>query len=255
MRISRHINHTGRTRIKRSEVQITLNEHKDSPPDFEVNFNLDTNKLPGDASVYVEAYHRNTSQRFDFGKVNSPVPPVNTLLNQLDLSGPVLFRVKVVDQSEKIGKLVGSAERLRPEDDSEEENRASLMTFKSTDLGQLTWKMEFLQDSKPVLCINSKIPEAKVRLMHNPVFQSLILPAALRETLVFIFFNIAEEEPDADSWHKPWMEFANSISPTEKPDSSDPYELHHWVDDVVDEFSRKHEMCDLLVTRMEDTGQ
>ena len=255
MKISRHINHTGRRKIKHSEVQITLNEHPNTPPTFDASFSLDSSKLPGDAALYIEAYHKNTSQRFHFGTAGSPIPPENRTLDQLDLSGPILFRVKVVDDSDKIGRLVASAERLRPKEDEEEESRASLMTFKSTDLGDLTWKMSFLPDNKPVLCINSRIPEAKGQLMNNPVFQGLILPAALRETLMFIFLNIAEEDADEDSWHKPWMDFANFIAPEDKPDSADPFELNDWIDDVITEFSRRHELCEMLVTRMEDTGQ
>lgn len=255
MKTSRHINHTGRRKIKRSEVQITLNEHPQAPPSFDASFRLDTGKLPGDATLFVEAYHKNTSQRFHFGTAGSPIPPEDRTLDQLDLSGPILFRVKVVDNSERIGRLVASADRLRPEEDEEEESRASLMTFKSTDLGDLTWKMSFIPDSKPVLCINNRIPEAKGQLMNNPLFQGLILPAALRETLLFIFLNIAEEDADEDSWHKAWIDFASFIAPEDKPETDDPFELNDWIDGVVTEFSRRHELCDLLVTRMEDTGQ
>jgi hypothetical protein len=256
MKISRHINHTGRRKIKQSEVQISLNEHQGDAPSFDASFTLDSSKLPGDAALYVEAYHKNTSQRFHFGTAGSPIPPENRTLDQLDLSGPILFRVKIVDNSDRIGRLVASAERLRPKEDEEEDSRASLMTFKSTDLGDLTWKMSFSPgSSKPVLCINSHIPEAKGQLMNNPVFQGLVLPAALRETLMFIFLNIAEEDPDEDSWHKPWLDFASFIAPEDKPESADPFELNDWVDGVVTEFSRRHELCDLLVTRMEDTGQ
>lgn len=255
MKISRHINHTGRRKIKHSDVQITLNEHRSKAPTFDANFNLESGKFPANAALYVEAYHKNTLQRFHFGTAGSPIPPENRTLDQIDLSGPILFRVKVVDNSEKIGRLVASAERLRPREDEEEESRASLMTFKSTDLGDLTWKMSFIPDSKPVLCINSRIPEAKEQLMKNPVFQGLILPAALRETLMFIFLNIGGEDPDEDSWHKPWLDFASFIAPEDKPDTTDPFEQSEWIDGVVTEFSRRHELCEQLVTRMKDTGQ
>lgn len=254
MKTSRHINHTGRHRIRRNEVQITLNEHPNAPPSFEASFTLDTGKLPTDAALYVEAYHKNTLQRFHFGTAGSPIPPANRTLDQLDLSGPILFRVKVVDNSDKVGRLVASAERLRPANDDEEASRASLMTFKSADLGDLTWKMSFIPDSKPVLCINNRIPEAKTQIMHNPLFQGLVLPAALRETLLFIFLEIAEEDPDEDSWHKPWIDFANFVAPEDKPETSDPFELNEWIDGVVTEFSRRHELCNLLITRMEDAG-
>jgi len=167
MQISRQINHTGRRHIKRSEVQIELIETKDVP-EFRVNLRLDTSRLPANANVYVEAYHRNTSQRFDFGTVSTPSYPDSLKLDQLDLTGPTLFRVKVVDNTEQVGKLIASAEGLSPRSEDESQNE-SLMIFRSSPgMGNLTWKMAF-DSEKPVLCINNRIPEAKSLLLHNPM--------------------------------------------------------------------------------------
>lgn len=57
MQITRHINHTGRRQIKRSEVQIELLEDREVP-EFRVNLKLDNSNLPPEADVYVEAYLR-----------------------------------------------------------------------------------------------------------------------------------------------------------------------------------------------------
>ena len=69
--------------------------------------------------MFIEAYHRNTLQRFNFGTVSQPRPPENTVLDQLDLSGPVLFRVRVVDQSNNQGQLIASTSGLRAEGDDD----------------------------------------------------------------------------------------------------------------------------------------
>ena len=211
MQISRHLNYTGRRKIKHSEVEIELVEQTSRPPRFVANFNLDNNHVPATADLYVEAYYKNTSQRFDFGTVSQPIPPSDTTLDHIDLSGPTLFRVKVVDNSDEAGKLIASVEKLTPKDDDLEEQKASLMIFKSIpEMGNLTWKIAFNEDHKPVLCINNKIPEAKNQLLHNPVFQSLILPAAFREVLMYISWD-QEGEADEDSWQRQWIEFANNF--------------------------------------------
>lgn len=253
MQISRHINHTGRRKIKHSEVEIALVDQGEHAPAFEVMFNLDRHQLPPEASLYVEAYHRNTSQRFDFGTVSAPLAPKDTTLTEVDLSGPTLFRVKVVDNSEKIGRLIASAERLSPKDEDAEEQRASLLIFKSVpEMGNLTWKLSFNEEKKPVLCINNRIPEAKHQLMHNPLFQSLVLPAAFREVLLFILWS-EDDEPAEGTWYSQWIEFANKLALEECPlNEQDPDRLMGWIDDVVRAFSEEHHLCDHLIKRMED---
>lgn len=64
MQISRHINHTGRLRIKHSEVEIRIIDQTGKAPSFTAKFMLNKDMLPADADLLIEAYHRNTSQRF-----------------------------------------------------------------------------------------------------------------------------------------------------------------------------------------------
>jgi len=248
MQISRQINHTGRKHIKRSEVQIELIDNRGTP-EFRANLKLDTSQLPSNADVYVEAYYKNTSQRFNFGTVAAPIEPESLLLDKLDLSGPTLFRVKVVDNAEQVGRLVASAEGISPKSEDEDENE-SLMTFKSLPgLGDLTWKMSFEAD-KPTLCLNNKIPEAKSLLLSNPLFYGLILPAAFREVLFKLYIDDALE--DEEGWQGNWVAFANKVAPEELSDPVDPEVVSNWINDVVQEFSNKHHMCHNLISRMEE---
>lgn len=252
MQITSHINHTGRRKIKHAEVEIELIEQEGKAPRFQASFDLDRKHLPSSADLFVEAYHRNTSQRFNFGTVGSPLTPENTTLSEIDLSGPTLFRVKVVDNSEQVGKLIASAERLSPKDDDVEEQHASLMIFKSMpEMGNLPWRLSFNEGHKPVLCINNRIPEAKQQLMTNPLFQSLVLPAAFREVLLYVLWNYENDPPD-ESWQKHWLEFASNIAQEDCPMEDDPDVRVGWIDDVIRAFSERHHLCDHLVKRMED---
>ncbi len=249
MQISRRINHTGRQKLERDEVIISLVNPDKIPFSFNAEFRLTEKKLPGDAEIYVEAYRGNTSQRYHFGTVAAPVPPGSTDIDQIDLTGPVLFRVKVVDKSESTHKLLALADRIKPDNGDEDDQKASLMTFRSRPLGQLTWKTIFVDVDKPELCINSNIPQGKDQLLHNPYFQSLILPAAFREILMFIAWDTTEAEPDETSWQKRWLDFAATIAKSEKPSESEA--IFNWIDEVAANFSENHMFCDHLLKHME----
>lgn len=244
--MQRTINHTGRRKVEAKELQIRLESTGDSSPVFDVDFSLDTSSLPDDAAIYIEAYQRNTLQRFDFGTVSRIAKPKERVLDQLDLSSPALFRIRIVDESEHIGRLVASAEGLRPVGDDAEDQHASLLSVRARPLGEVTWKIEFETGGKPELCINSKIPSAIEQLKSNPQFQSLILPAAFRQVLLCFLWDDPEENPEADKW----IRFAEHIA-TERPQGSDPATLISWVDDVVERFSVRFNLCSMLITRME----
>ncbi len=253
MQVSKRINQTGRKRIHRQDVTINLLEHKDRKPTFTASFRLDQS-IVRSGVIYVEAYSgsgSNTLQRFCYGAVEAPVAPASTSLDQIDLSAPVKFRVKVVDESGFSGKLVASAEGLRSEEDSDEENRASLMTFKSADMGSLPWKVVCDDDdSKPVLYVNNQIRGAKDHLINNPVFRSLILPGALREVLLSILYNLDGDEAEDNSWQESWLNFAREISPLTFGLASKDL-THEWVNEVSSAFSEKFSLCESMVKLME----
>ena len=248
--MQRTINHTGRRKIETKELQINIQEQNKGVPVFDVDFSLNREKLPDNASIYIEAYQRNTLQRFYFGTVGEIHKPENRELDQLDLTSPALFRIRIVDETDHLGRLVASAERLKPEGDNDEDQRSSLLVVRSRPLGQQTWKVEFNTGGKPELCINSRIPDAIGQLKNNPQFQSLILPAAFRQVLMFFLWNEDEEEGSAA---EQWMTFAEHIS-NERPQSNDPLQLTAWVDDVVERFSEVFELCDILLHKLEDSA-
>lgn len=245
--MQRTINHTGRRKIEVRELQINIFEQDNGVPAFDVDFSLNREKLPDDASIYIEAYQRNTLQRFNFGTVGEIQKPENRELDQLDLSSPTLFRIRIVDETKHLGRLIASAERLKPEGDSEEDKRSSLLVLKSRPLGQQTWKVEFDNGGKPVLCINSRIPDAVGQLKNNPLFQSLILPGAFRHVLMFFLWNEDDEEGGVA---EEWITFAESIA-DERPHGDDPKQLTDWIDDVVERFSESFDLCDLLLHKLE----
>jgi len=243
------INHTGRRKIVTKEVQFTLNEEADDSLTFDALFSLDKSKLPSDAKVYVEAYSTNTSQRFSFGTVANIQRPIDRRLDQIDLSSSILFRTHIIDESVHKGRLVASASEMRPQSEQDEDH-ASLLPVRQRNLGQQTWKIEFQTDSKPQLVINSRIPNAIGQVKHNREFQSLILPSAFRQVLMFFLWNHDEENEFIDEW----IGFAEFIAGS-KPHGEDAIDLMIWVDDVIAGFSDRFGLCDRLINSLKEGEQ
>ena len=246
--MQRTINHTGRRKLERSELSITLNEKPGSAPDFDVEFALNADNLPDDAQIYVEAYSSNTLQRFDYGTVASPAPPVNRKLDQLDLNGSTLFRVRVVDESGHIGRLVASAQGIRAESEDDTSDHASLMVLASRPLGQQTWRVNIAEGEKPELVINSAIPDAMGQLKGNPIFRALILPAAFRQVLLFYVWD---DQFDEGSPQERWLGFGEMFA-GERPHTGDPAEFAAWVDTAVERFSERFRLCEMISLKMEE---
>jgi hypothetical protein len=240
-------NYTNRIKIKQHEALFSFKESDDNVPEFNALFKFDTKAYPPDSSIYVEVYHKETRQRFDYGKVSNITPPKDRKLDKIDLTGSVLFNVIIVDSSTKHGLLLASGRGFKANADGEEENKSSLLNVRSMPLGQLPWKLEFEIGCSPELYLSSNIPNAVDKLRVDPIFQSLILPAALKEILTFYFWDEDQESDEA----KQWLTFATTFADN-PPDSNDPSELLIWVDEVIMEFSKRFELCDRLMNEIRE---
>ena len=246
--MQRTLNYTGRKKIDQADALFSFFGPEDSPS-FNVEFRINENDFPQDSSLYVEAYYKETRQRYDFGKVSKIIPPEDRLLSEIDLSGPTLFRVLVVDESDSHGLLLASGNSFRADkDDDDEKDRSSILTVVKKPMGQLTWRVEFETGGVPELCLNTSIPNAIDKMKSDPHFQALVLPAALRQVLIYFLWNEVDEDNDVA---KKWMDFAHYFG-EEKPDTEDPLTLIGWVDDVVSAFSLKFNLCDRLLKAVKE---
>ncbi len=248
--MQRTLNYTNRRRIEKHEVLFSFTEDGGNIPEFEALFEFNS-EYPKDASLYVEAYYRETRQRFDFGKVSKITPPKNCKLDELDLSGSIQFDVLIVDKSRKHGLVLARGTRFKADsDDGEENNRSSILPVKKAQLGQLPWKVEIESGELTKLCLNDSIPNAIEKINNDAVFQSLILPAALKEILTFYLWNEDQDSEEA----KRWFAFADDFAES-RPKSEDPSELLEWVEEVVEEFAKHHNLGDLLVDKIRKKEQ
>ncbi|MBW1947253.1 MAG: hypothetical protein JRI33_04875 [Deltaproteobacteria bacterium] len=251
MKVQRRLNYTGRKKIRKSDINIMLVEQDGKPPRFEASLKLSGLELPGNAPVFIEAYQSEIIERFQCGTVENPRLPGDTTLWSLDDTRPVRFRIKVVDPSGDNGRLLAAAFGITPRgDEPENEGRESLVKIQPADLGNTPYRLEFPDGRLVQLTVNLRIPYAKDRFSQDPVFQTLIFPAIIRETLYRIFLE--GDFGDEDSWQGRWMNFAKRLHGDEsEPDSENPEEVDSWIEDVVRAFSQKHRICDRLIDQPE----
>ncbi len=249
--MQRTLNFTGRARIDQKKALFSFPNPDETPPQFDVSFNFEPGEYPSDATVYVEAYYKETRQRFCFGKFGCITPPTDRRLDQIDLSGPTLFRVLVVDESGQHGKLLGSGDQFKAESGDDATNRSSLLAVRKYDLGQIPWRLHIDPGGAPELHMNSRIQDAVARLKTDPVFQALILPAVLKEILIWYLWN--DEDREDNDYCERWMQFASSFA-GENPDPDDPVESWQWIDEVIRGFTDQFHLGNMLVEHQREEG-
>lgn len=246
--MQRTFNYTERAKIEKTRATFTVSEGVDEVPVFDVVFSFDASGItaPEHARVFVEAHYKETRQRFDFGTVAAITPPVNRKLDRIDLSGPTLFDILIVDESGKHGRLLARGDAFHVATDEDDSARNSLLSIRPFQLGQVPWKVGFAPGSPPELLVNRSIPAAVERAKSDRLFQSLVFPAALREILIHYLWN---EEDDEDEHFGRWIRFAEMMTEDERPDSIDPGEIMAWVDRVVAGFADRFHLVDLMVDK------
>jgi hypothetical protein len=232
----RRINSTGRKKISQDKIDLRiLSVVPGEPLRAKIGLDLDSLGLPASAVVSVEAYHRSTAMRFDCGTVGAKKIPETLSLNELDQAGGVLFRIKIVDQENQPGKILASADRVRPSIEGEHVGRKSIFPVDYRDLGQEVWRVEIDDDAGPTLLLNSKIPALMHRINENPLVAGALLPAAFRLVLVHVAHNPSEDDEGGSEWKADWKRFCSEgLGVEDDPeDLEDDDAIDVWVDDAV----------------------
>jgi hypothetical protein len=232
----RRINSTGRKKISQDKIDLRILAGVPGEPlRAKLGIDLDSLGLPASASVSVEAYHRSTAMRFDCGTVGAKKIPETLSLNELDQAGGVLFRIKIVDRDVQQGKILASADRVRPSIEGEHMGRKSIFPVQYRDLGQEIWRVDIEDDAGPFLLLNSKVPALMHRIDENPLIAGALLPAAFRIVLLHMAYNPSEDDEDGAGWKTDWKRFCGEVLGVDvEPDElEDDDAREQWVDDVV----------------------
>lgn len=252
--MSFRINSTGRKRLLREHVQIRLLDTSSSqPPAFTATINVPSDLgLPRDARIYVEPYVGSSSMRFDFGTVGSPISRERCVIADVDAGAAVLFRVKVVDESEGIGRILAAANGVRPENDAEGDDRKPLLPLRTMDLGEEIWRLDIDKDSGPTLCINNRIPGLAERLQSDVLLQGAIYPEVARKLLQFVWMEQAATDPSEAAWLEDWSDwFAHQLNrPLQEGEAEDDDAVQALADDVAAAFANRMKFASLTASML-----
>ena len=251
MRSTRTIRLSGCKKIPRSLVSIEIVEHENGSRSFQAQLKLEKMNLPPSAEVFLDAHVLNSYQRFPFGTISRVVPPDNLELADLDVGGTVQFRVKVVDNSGKRGRLLASANGIKAKDEGDAASREPLLRLLKHDLGPVPWRIEFLEDAMPGLILNKRSPGVTQLAEHDAVYQFLLLPAAIREVYNRVFSD-PDFDPTADVWQGKWIRFGTMLTGRDAPDPEEE-EVGNWIEAVIEKFSTEHDLVGKVLHKMEVT--
>lgn len=189
--------------------------------------------------------------RFSCGSVGRFVLPEDTILRAIPYSDTVYFRIKVIDETGRHGRLLAYANQIKPSDieGGKGSHKSILPVNYQADIGQQVWKLSF-EGPAPVLLINRKVENGK-SLLKSGEFRALVLPAILREIMNELVREYPESEADEENWSGQWMKFTRkNLHVREKPVSEEGNEdeIREWVDDVVNAFCKNNTALKIFQT-------
>ena len=242
----RRLNYTGRRKIPRDNIHVTLYRNG-GVDEFDAVIRTADLELPETGRVFVEAYHQSSWMRFDYGTVGVSAIPPDRRLTAFYEGARILFRVKVVSADEESGKILAEADRLVPISHDDDRSREPLLPVRIVGgLGDRIWRVAW--ESGPILELNKAEPKVKHLVTADARFKWLVLPEVLRSILTHVLLeNMDEEdEPGESNPGRRWLDFSLSMhpEPPPKPEARDVEIIEKWVDEVVAAFSSRHRALD-----------
>jgi hypothetical protein len=235
--VQRRFNSTGRRRIPRNKIDISLERVPDLNviPTVRASLNLEGLELPRDSMVAIEAYYRTSSMRFGCGTVNNLQIPERMVLSEIDKGGAVRFRVLVI-APDNTGRILAAADGLRPSTPGDDADRQALLPVRERDIGNELWKIEVDYRTGPVLVVNNRVSGLAAQIRTVPLLQGLVFPHAFRAILRDL--NPPGESADDDLWGDNWRRFLSDLGvATEPEDPDDADAVEEWIETAVKAFA------------------
>jgi hypothetical protein len=240
----RKLNFTERAKIPRAGVRVTLRRDADGVLVFDPQLSFDAIDVVPSARVFIEAYYRTSFMRFDCGSIEDFAPPDDRRLTEIDGTGVVRFRVKVVDNTSNDHRIVAVADDVVvSEERPETGGRMPLLPVNFSDaLGQQAWRIAF-ETNGPVLELNNRIADIRNVAKNDAVFFTLVYPAAVRQVLTQILLVERQEaHEEGDEWWNFWLRWAGRYSTATLPANEE--EAPFWIDDVISAFCDEQRMIE-----------
>jgi hypothetical protein len=245
--VIKRVNFTGRRRIPRSHVEVSLSEGQ--PRQLTAHIDLTGISFPPAAEVMLEATSAGSQmvERIPCGVVSQLAPPANHVLKEAEGEN-LFFTLKVIDREQTLGRLLGIAEHIRPEraGTPQASGRRGILPVEPADLGQELWRLEF-KDQEVVLHVNRDIPNLKERIHSDPALYAAIYPEIVRRVLTSAIAANVDIDEEEERWPVLWQRFGRDLHPTKQrpPSCDDPAaDQEEWIEDVVQAFCEAHQFKD-----------
>lgn len=251
----RRINYTNRQKIKRDNIEINFIYRKDRIVYFTADFEFSDLKLPPDAKVFVDVYHKSEMMRFDFGNVSNPETPDDVNISDFAYPENMKFRILVVDNNSDKGRILAYIDYISPKYEPE---RKSILPITFEELGKMIWQIDYGDDEGgPILKLNNSIPNIENIAKQDSLFIMYVYPYVIKEILYnLIFVTGISSLTDTDTnWIKNWLNFAQKLSGSttlpefliRESEDFDPEECIEWINNISEEFcSRRSEWDDFI---------
>lgn len=243
----RKLNFTKRQRIPRQAIDLALRRNVSGVLEFDATLDLSKLALPSDARIFLEASYRSSYMRFDFGTVGALRTPESRTLDEIFSDNTVHFRLKVVDQSAEVGRLLAVADEITLSAIEEGSgDTVPLLPVNFTDLGNRIWNVDFSGATGPLLELNRNVEEIAHIARRDDRFFALVYPAAVKEILTYILVVERFEGDEEGEWWSDWLRWARQFSEAETPRDAD--EARQWIEDVVSTFAARHQCLQRFAT-------
>lgn len=241
--MKRTFNYTGRRKIDRKDVSITLRQTNGNWW-FEADLKLADYRFPPNAEVWVEAYRQNLWMQWAWGTVSALRPPVDRKLSEFDEPDGILFRVRVVQPpGPEHHKLLGEADGIPFVKGGEKDDRRRHLIVPIPDaLDQQLWKINFESDP-PSLLVNKDAKPSWKEMARSPQFIALVYPEVLRQILARVLIDEKwSEDEDETCWQTDWMKFARNLGGLSPLPAADlEQDRRNWIEEAVAALCRRLE--------------
>ena len=220
---TRTFNYTGRIHIKQECIDAALTGRSSGAPCLEVDFDWahvpSISELPGDSTVFVDAFHGMSFMRFHHGTLNDLNPPTEPRLTDLDSWTSASFVVRIVDED---GRLLAKSRGHTNE----------------------KWWEAAMEEGRP--------------LNTNSLAMAMVMPNVLEGMLKWLLLENewdAYQLSDDPTWKGAWIRFARGLFPDRVPppahNDSGEYqstlEVLEWIRLAVSHFCENHGITSTLV--------
>lgn len=256
----RQIRFTGRKQLAHSWVEVKL---FDSGKGKRVSLALrnphEFKTMPPSAHLKLRLFENKISETLAFNSLEEMRRKhyaVAELKRPEAFSAPsAQLRVVATDENRR-GLVLGSTRRwtLRMGGDGGDDvSTEGILLLQKLDISPRVWKLDIRDEEHPVVYIDDKIPDPSAWVQTDPVFISCVLPAIVREVFDEIL-STHTSEPDLE-WVKDWANWAKTLVPGENiPWGEDRTQHNEWIDNLLNEFCRQHDMLKNLMGKLDQGG-